>query len=252
MKKHTLNAANRAFTLIELLIVIAIIGLLAAILFPVFGRVRENARRSSCQSNLKQIGLGIIQYSQDYDEMQPRTIFGSSGGSNWPTNYKWMDAVYSYVKSTQIFRCPSEPSTTNVYKFAGDMPGTTSFFFGSYIYNNAYWGYGGLSPSNKKLSIIESPTTTAWVLEQTDTSQIEASWQDAAANPTLSTYNGYRSLPTPAGDIAERHLETTTVLYCDGHVKSVRLDALMATKPVYVSSINATVNIMTAFTIQGD
>ncbi len=56
------------FTLIELLVVIAIIAILAAILFPVFARARENARRASCQSNLKQIGLGIFQYAQDYDE----------------------------------------------------------------------------------------------------------------------------------------------------------------------------------------
>jgi prepilin-type N-terminal cleavage/methylation domain-containing protein len=59
------------FTLIELLVVIAIIAILAAILFPVFGRARENARRSSCQSNLKQIGLGILQYNQDFDERFP-------------------------------------------------------------------------------------------------------------------------------------------------------------------------------------
>src|SRR5688500_3211019 len=62
---------NRAFTLIELLVVIAIIAILAAILFPVFARARENARRASCQSNLKQIGLGVMQYVQDYDERYP-------------------------------------------------------------------------------------------------------------------------------------------------------------------------------------
>ena len=93
-----------AFTLIELLVVIAIIAILAAILFPVFARARENARRSSCQSNLKQIGLGIIQYQQDYDEKFPR-IVGTSGNSSTP--YGWAGTIQPYVKSTQVYKCPS-------------------------------------------------------------------------------------------------------------------------------------------------
>jgi prepilin-type N-terminal cleavage/methylation domain-containing protein len=77
MKKSTLRKSG--FTLIELLVVLAIIAILAAILFPVFARARENARRASCQSNLKQIGLGIMQYSQDYDEtLPPASACGSS------------------------------------------------------------------------------------------------------------------------------------------------------------------------------
>ena len=89
-----------AFTLIELLVVIAIIAILASILFPVFGRARENARRASCQSNLKQIGLGMFQYTQDYDERFP--IYGST------YELGWASVLQPYLKSSQIFQCPSE------------------------------------------------------------------------------------------------------------------------------------------------
>jgi prepilin-type N-terminal cleavage/methylation domain-containing protein/prepilin-type processing-associated H-X9-DG protein len=98
----------KAFTLIELLVVIAIIGILAAILFPVFARARENARRVSCQSNLKQLALGIAQYIQDYDETYPG--FDSTApqnNNNNPANGLWGNMIFPYVKSLQIFKCPS-------------------------------------------------------------------------------------------------------------------------------------------------
>ena len=82
MKQHTPSRPKRsqAFTLIELLVVIAIIAILAAILFPVFQKVRENARRTSCLSNEKQIGLAFTQYTQDYDERYPNGINNSAAG----------------------------------------------------------------------------------------------------------------------------------------------------------------------------
>ena len=102
------------FTLIELLVVIAIIAILAAILFPVFARARENARRSSCMSNMKQLGLGIMQYTQDYDERFPA---GLPNGNNWK-GIGWAGMINPYVKSAQIFSCPddlnSSASTNNV------------------------------------------------------------------------------------------------------------------------------------------
>ncbi len=96
-----------AFTLIELLVVIAIIAILAAILFPVFARARENARRSSCQSNLKQIGIGVMQYVQDYDEKYPQAYWYKND-TNSGGGYVHVSAmIQPYLKSEQIWKCPS-------------------------------------------------------------------------------------------------------------------------------------------------
>lgn len=96
------HSFNRAFTLIEILVVIAIIAVIAAILFPVFSRARENARRASCQSNLKQIALGIKMYSQDYDNVYPQQLYAGSAA------HGWADAIFPYTRSVQIQQCPSE------------------------------------------------------------------------------------------------------------------------------------------------
>src|SRR3981081_2140945 len=98
------------FTLIELLVVIAIIAILAAILFPVFARARENARRASCQSNLKQMGLGIMQYTQDYDERFPQMTFVNSTSRADPNGF--LGAIYPYTKSYQMYHCPSVTGTS--------------------------------------------------------------------------------------------------------------------------------------------
>lgn len=92
---------KRAFTLIEILVVIAIIAILAAILFPVFSRARESARRASCASNLKQIGLAWIMYSQDYDEMTTPMYIWAGGGPylNLSDRSYWPDLLYPYIKS---------------------------------------------------------------------------------------------------------------------------------------------------------
>jgi prepilin-type N-terminal cleavage/methylation domain-containing protein/prepilin-type processing-associated H-X9-DG protein len=107
----------RGFTLIELLVVIAIIAILAAILFPVFATAREKARATTCSSNLKQVGLGMIQYVQDYDETYPYGIGGwctpvtDTPPCNWTRNYSgWAGEIYPYVKSTKSFQCPDDTS----------------------------------------------------------------------------------------------------------------------------------------------
>jgi prepilin-type N-terminal cleavage/methylation domain-containing protein/prepilin-type processing-associated H-X9-DG protein len=95
---------RKGFTLIELLVVIAIIAILAAILFPVFAKVREKARQISCASNLKQLGLGIIQYTQDYDEQLTPSHFSAAQG--------WAGEIFPYVKSAGVFKCPDDSTPT--------------------------------------------------------------------------------------------------------------------------------------------
>jgi len=101
---------RRGFTLIELLVVIAIIAILAAILFPVFARAREKARQSSCQSNIKQLTLGLLMYAQDYDERYMQFGYAIPGmplGSCGTNVCWWRFLLYPYVKNWQVFLCPS-------------------------------------------------------------------------------------------------------------------------------------------------
>jgi len=95
---------RRGFTLIELLVVIAIIAILAAILFPVFARAREKARQASCQSNLKQLALGVLMYVQDYDETLP--LWNRFANAN-QMPLAPPAAIFPYVKNTQLYECPS-------------------------------------------------------------------------------------------------------------------------------------------------
>jgi prepilin-type N-terminal cleavage/methylation domain-containing protein/prepilin-type processing-associated H-X9-DG protein len=211
---------SQGFTLIELLVVIAIIAILAAILFPVFARARENARRSSCQSNLKQIGLGFAQYTQDYDETMPMSAY--VGGT---TGY-WMDVMQPYVKNYQIYKCPSDTVT--------GLPasGTAN---SSYAANGCGWGeaaangkQGPMSNSNGKLvnvSSIQAPATT-FLLGDATAYRLDTQWCDSAtAAANIGPINAAVS-PRTLNIYQERHLETINNLYCDGHVKSTKLDAL--------------------------
>ena len=228
-----------AFTLVELLVVIAIIAILAAILFPVFARARENARRSSCQSNLKQIGLALLQYIGDYDEKLPRSYFGATTGTDKTTREKtkWMDAIYPYVKSEQLFVCPSESNAA--YRYSGNLAvGAESDEYGSYGQNGAYSSpTDAATPPRSSatqliaLAQIADSSQTIWATDINGRQGTDRSfgifW--LLAVPTIQTNaddstiaGGTRQLEK----ISERHLGTTNALFLDGHVKAFNLERL--------------------------
>jgi prepilin-type N-terminal cleavage/methylation domain-containing protein len=111
-----------AFTLIELLVVIAIIAIIAAILFPVFAQAREKARMSACMSNMRQIGMALVQYAQDYDETFPHIRFNNCCGEKGKRSYVWKNAIRPYLKTLEVLGCPSNPYSKSNPGQAGTGP----------------------------------------------------------------------------------------------------------------------------------
>jgi prepilin-type N-terminal cleavage/methylation domain-containing protein/prepilin-type processing-associated H-X9-DG protein len=185
---------KRAFTLIELLVVIAIIAILAAILFPVFARARENARRASCQSNLKQIGLGMMMYTQDYDGRYPMAEWTTSPA----VDGAWPVLLQPYLKSVQIFHCPSDSADEG----------------SSYILNNYFENWPEAS--------VDSPSTTLLITEGQlytgGTRSMTNAATDYGLNADYTLYDQTGRLNDPTKNLP-RHLETSNILWADGHVK---------------------------------
>ncbi len=212
------NTRN-GFTLIELLVVIAIIAILAAILFPVFGRARENARRTSCASNMKQIGLGLMQYKQDYDELYPFVYF--SGG--WkPSNSYTVTAIYPYTKSAQIFRCPSnqslgipfssDPNNLSTNASSPVNQYTVSSYILSTLKKNPAPPPNSLPPGPVSDALMDNPSGIIAMMDMTD----------VAANRN-SVIDSWGSQIYPPDSPNQRqgfiHMDGANYLYCDGHVK---------------------------------
>ncbi|HEY0073516.1 MAG TPA: DUF1559 domain-containing protein [Abditibacteriaceae bacterium] len=250
MKLFT-RPTRQGFTLIELLVVIAIIALLAAILFPVFARARENARKSSCINNVKQIGLGLAQYTQDFDETFIRAWYVNNQASD-TTYYKWMDAIFPYVKSEQVFKCPSHAAAR--YRYNKTITAGTSTDYGSYSINAGYYaGDAYKSPAGEwgtALSEVEAPASTVWITDGEYPNAFEFAWSLPADNPSVIRTGNVPYLGCTGGTCYRsaqgRHLDTVAVGYVDGHAKAVQLDDLAARKTVGGNQI------LTAFTIAKD
>jgi prepilin-type N-terminal cleavage/methylation domain-containing protein/prepilin-type processing-associated H-X9-DG protein len=148
---------NKAFTLIELLVVIAIIAILAAILFPVFAKVREKARQSTCASNERQIGLAILQYAQDYDEKYPGGspgVVDTANAAGTEPGSGWAGCVRPYIKSIDLFHCPDDPTTPGNYL--------------GYTYYPVSYGMN-MFVANQTAAFVTQPTSVVLVSETKST-----------------------------------------------------------------------------------
>jgi len=221
---------RRGFTLIELLVVIAIIAILAAILFPVFARAREKARQSSCQSNLKQIGLAYAMYAQDYDERLPRgsgyiapgTAADPPGTNTIAGLYgEWYITLAPYIKNTQIFNCPSSPYSDVNSGGVNSGPSWPGYGVG---YTRNLW-LSALALAN----IVEP----ACVIQLMDGRNNYARWQCPAHLAGWPTYTGKMTdgSETNYAWSYNRHNDGCNYLFCDGHVKWAKFGPITSNSP---------------------
>lgn len=214
---------RRGFTLIELLVVIAIIAILAAILLPVFARARENARRANCQSNLKQIMMGVMQYMQDNSEM---LMIRNNGAGDW-----WHDTLQPYIKSSDAFTCPSAPSQRRVARNGGSP--------GGYFINNcgyewgdparAGWG-GGIWHCDPPMCMSEFPAPADTILFGDGVNGSCCAQVLGIGHSNLTAQPPYIRGNADQSDFVARHLETCNFVFLDGHVKGLKLDGIVANK----------------------
>ena len=239
---------RRGFTLIELLVVIAIIAILAAILFPVFARAREQARKTSCLSNLKQIGAAILMYAQDYEEQLPRTAVGACG--NIATSYGWADLIMPYVKNDKVFDCPTSivrmrlntsinpprfyrsiggsPNNPNDCTTNGPIPGgnRTDYNYAVNAFSvsgqSAANGFAGPWNTNiLSLAAIPSPANVAGICDSRGASPAIAS--GGAGAWTLNDVEGQVDGRRHVGNTGVNPINALNIMYMDGHAKFTNL-----------------------------
>jgi prepilin-type N-terminal cleavage/methylation domain-containing protein/prepilin-type processing-associated H-X9-DG protein len=245
-------SARAGFTLIEILIVIAIIALLAAILFPVFARARENARRSSCASNLKQLALGMTQYAQDYDEQLPpdkplnnsaipkTMIYDLPAGTPRTTSalclatsatcvvWFWSDLIYPYVKNPQVY---NDPANDNKYFDGCVKPGTAMACVLSPSTRPKAWTYQGplasaLDPKpGGTIQSAHDGLAYGYIYPATYAPDprpgiLLAAFAFPSEKGLLAEGTQY-SIPSYA-NMMTRHFDGVNVAFVDGHVKWVK------------------------------
>jgi prepilin-type N-terminal cleavage/methylation domain-containing protein/prepilin-type processing-associated H-X9-DG protein len=211
---------RRGFTLIELLVVIAIIAILAAILFPVFAQAREAARKSTCLSNMKQIGMGIAMYTQDNDEQLPQGTRGNSCTDSMGAgrDSRWMHQIYPYVKNNGLFTCPSDLNKVN----NGPWDPKTCNNFCDY-------GYNSFPLNNRSLAEVKKPSETVTTGDGQSSGPTGNRYRlrpdlCTGANCTGAPWNVTAATPWPQDQsrVTYRHQNQAIVAFLDGHAKVMR------------------------------
>lgn len=207
MNMNIRTSRGNGFTLIELLAVIAIIGLLAAMLFPVYAKVRDKARETTCVSNLRQLGQAFLMYAQDYDQYLPDQWTGRTidNPAQTATSTAWETYLRPYTKSADINRCPSDTRSIPI-----KVPKTNVTLFSSYATPMHLHG--------KSLAAVPASALTVLLVEN---------WQ----NEGLLSVNwlvrqlGKKSFTLEDGVVYEqpefRHNDMGNYLFLDTHVKTL-------------------------------
>ena len=243
---------SSGFTLIELLVVIAIIAILAAILFPVFAKVREKARQTSCASNLNQIGLAATQYLQDNDEMYSGSYHSVKLANGDTGRISYMEMLYPYTKSVEVFHCPDASPGTRYSNDGCTNPefnpqtyiGRTDYAYNTIISDrwsgpDVGWPGGTGDDGIANQSVINSPAETIMMMDgnglttgtypnfnagsqyniwRTDDTDQNGTFTKYGADGNDDTWNG-KVAPVQSFSPDHRHTDGFNILWYDGHVK---------------------------------
>jgi len=199
----TKSKQSAGFTLVEILIVVAVIGLLSALLLPAFSRARETARRTSCAGNLHQIGLALRQYATDYNNRYP-VRYADSGLDSRKNN--WRVQLFPYARNAEVFRCPSNPNNNQSATVTTPANGVDINVSYACNYNSAGLGAFGNNDGSQhvRLNSISQPAELIAVVESLS-SEADLDMDD----------------PAMIGQLFAGHQQRSNYLFVDGHVKAM-------------------------------